>query len=164
MSDYLSILPQIILAQALGVGLAWGADAVSWKWRQDEKIVLAINCLNVVTIGFVVLLCLAFLSFLNCAGVFATALIWLFSVALVQKKQLKVMLYTAFFGVLMQLSCFGWALGAALLLLSFSWPFIQDSLYLTWLVSALLTNALLSLFRPTIYSTWNTWRQNSRKN
>lgn len=38
----------VILAQALGIGLAVSADALSWKWRRDEAKVFAFNCLSLV--------------------------------------------------------------------------------------------------------------------
>lgn len=172
MPDFLALLPfilGIIVAQAIGVSLAWGVDAVSWKWRQngksDEKRVFDWS-----VIGLASLLPLSaplyyeFLSPLIASAASVFLLFWLFVVAWVQKQQLKISLRAAVFGAVFQLVCLSFALGGCFLLMICFWLYVNDSLALIWLTTTVLTYALLSLFRPTIYGTWNAWRQNSRKN
>lgn len=161
MGDWLSFLPLIFsvtIAQALGVGLAWGADVLSWKWRQDGKRLFAFNLLILAALLPNILAPRALALLLT------ATLFWLLLVAAVQKCQWKITFNTALFKVLVQLSCFYLVLAGLAWLIIIKMRFNDDTLNSVGFVSALLSYALLSLFRPTIYGTWNAWRQNSGKN
>ncbi len=156
MENFLAQLPSILLAQTLGVGLALCVDALSWKWRRGEEAVFCFAFVGLAT--FLMLALVAPSSFR--LPLFLIAL-WLLLVAWIQKRQWKLMFWDAFFGALMQLTCFCLAIFASLLLLYFNWPERFDGFTLLWFVSALLTHALLSRFRPTILGAWNALRENS---
>ncbi|MBC7727510.1 MAG: hypothetical protein H7242_07805 [Microbacteriaceae bacterium] len=140
------------------------ADPLSWKVRREEILVGAFNVFSL----FLSLFFLASwptgtpVSWLVIA--LSLVLLWLFFVAWVQKRQLKTSLQAAFFGALMQLTCFVWALFTFFLILVFPSRALPWWNLLLWLVTALLTYALLALFRPTIGEVWSAVRQNSGKN
>lgn len=174
MRDSLTVLSPVILAQAFGVALAWGVDALSWKWRRYEKTVFALNFFGLVTLPLtafyplVIVFLWDFFSLANVATVLGALLFWLLCVAWVQKQQMTLSLRATFCGALMQLLCFGWILGGSFLLAIPLLIFLPDGLFdrmtLVWLVSATLTYALLSLFRPTISAMATALRQSFRKN
>ena len=170
----------VIVAQGLGVGLALGADAASCKWRPSEFVIVTLNCICLMVLFPSIAALLlqfssaCFPSFLAIESPFLLPIIvlsaslllffWLFLVAWVQKIQLKISLRAAFSEALLQFSFFTWAMSCAVMLLSAIWLFLEEEFVIIWLVSTILTYALLSLFRPTLYGTWNLWRENSRKN
>lgn len=174
MLDSVGFLPPILFVQALGVALAWGADALSWKWRGKREVVFYLNLVSLVVL------------FPLCAPLgrhpwsaetiikwLAAAACWLVILALVQRKQVEISLRAAFFGAQMQLWCFVWSLyGGFGILISFpisafrvfpASSLLPYWLFLVWLVSATLTYALLSLFRPTISAMANALRQSLKK-
>lgn len=173
MGNWLSFLPYIICAQALGVGVTWSIDMLSWIWRESEAAVFGLNFLNLF-FGLPVAFFLYSKS-VNDAQVLWTLfwiLFWLGCLAAVQKRQMKISFRAAFWGALMQAFCFclGWMLFIVCVLLIFPLAFLQldefEWFCLAFVGTALVTYALLSLFRPTIYGTWNTmrdtWRQNGK--
>lgn len=169
MSDWISFLPAIIIAQALGVGLAWFSDALSWKWRQNEKIVFALNVIGALAlIPLAVPLFFEFWPIVNPIMTFLLISFWLPISAWVQKRQLSITYRAAFFGAMMQWVCFCLALWCGFVSLFFVSLIVSQIgphwLWSIWLVSTTLTYALLSLFRPTIYGAWNAFRQNFKKN
>ncbi len=172
MGDILGNTLGVIIAQAVGVTIAWKSEALSWGWRHDQNSVLALKFLSALTLlpplGIVAVIPFDALglSIWLVPGVISIPIIWLLLVAGVQKTQLKVSLSAAFFGAFLQLFCFGLSLviGGFFLLLFLALLPTNYLFPLTYLVSAILAHALLSLFRPAIYGTWNTYQQNSGKN
>lgn len=165
MTDFLAILPQILRTQALAVALAWAADALSWKVRREEVLVGAFNVFGLMLSVFLVAtLAENGLSLSYFALALLLPLAWLIVVARVQRRQFNISFRAAFFGALMQLMFFVWALFLVFAILIPSVRFFSGWSFLLFLVTVLATYALLSLFRPAIYSTWKTWRQNSGEN
>lgn len=169
MTGFVVFLPFIVLAQALGVGLAWAVDALSWKWRANENAVFATNFMATI-LSFPILLVLPALQLgtqisIPLMSAPFLVLAWVLLVAWVQKQQLKLPLRATFFGALMQLVCFDLSLlSSVVLLLIFRFLSFPGWCVVVYFFTATLTYALSALFRPAIYGTWQTYHQNSGKN
>ena len=160
----------VILAQALSIGLTLRVDAVSWKWRRDAEKVAEINLVFLIGLLAVALLFHVAESLPpNFVAMFALSLLWLFIAAGVQSRQNSITFHATFYAALMQFFCFA----CVFFLCSFSrFAFLwiassprplSAAMAFIGPLSALLTYALLSLFRPTIYGAWHAWRQTFRK-
>ncbi len=164
MEKFLGFIIGIVIAQTLGVLMTWKIESKSWNWRPLSDISVsnfATDCLRAVGL-FALFLLLIF--GMSAPWFFAPPLLWLLLVARVQKRQLNVSFSDAFCGALLQFGCFGLLLFCGGFLASiFRWFLNFGSFLTVWLVSAMLTHALLSLFRPTIYGTLDTYRQTTGK-
>lgn len=155
MNAFLPMLPPILLAQALGVGLAWGVEALSWKWRRGGKNLFAFNLVLLAGLLPRILVLRALIWLL------VVTLFWLIGVAKVQSRGFGVTYRAAFLGALVQLSCFYVALAGWVWLVIIRLRSHNDGLNSLAFGSAALSFALLSLFRPTIYGAWQAWKKNS---
>jgi hypothetical protein len=141
----------------------WGADTLTWKWRDDEAATFSLNLFcAAVLLPIAVLQALEAWGFWQVFSALTLTLVWMLFVACVQRKQFAISLRAAFFGALMQMFCFVLALCCfalccvlvIFLFFLFSSPKwgIDDWLMNIWLVSALATYFILTLPRPSVDS------------
>ncbi len=147
MRDILLVIFSVVVAQALGVALAWGTNRISHRWRSREKLVTAVNAAGSFFILIGLLRNLSFFQLFVALLVAFLVLVWC---AHVQAKQYRVSFKAAFQGAFFQLMVFYFSLTAV------DWAFNQFFLYrmgfgvLVFSGSAWISHFLFSFFKPTI--------------